>query len=68
MLLTGYVASQQKRISIDSALYNGLNAVGSGLLAWIAIVDRRWGFILLETLWALFAIPPLVRAFSARGR
>lgn len=68
MLLVGYVGAQLKRMSIDSTLYNALNAVGSGLLAWIAILDHRWGFILLEVAWSLLALPPLYRSITARAR
>jgi len=35
------------------------------LLLWVALVDRRWGFILLEAVWALVSIPPLLRRSSA---
>ncbi|MGI9090597.1 MAG: hypothetical protein ACR2GG_05770 [Gemmatimonadaceae bacterium] len=49
----------------DSAVYNALNAVGSALLAWVAVHDQRWGFILLEGIWALVSLPPLFRALSS---
>jgi hypothetical protein len=43
-----------------------LNFVGSGLLAWVAIHDRRAGFIILEVVWALASLPPLFRAFLGK--
>lgn len=61
-LLWAYVAAQMGRMRSDSALYNALNAVGSALLTWVAIRDQRWGFILLEGVWALVSLPPLFRA------
>lgn len=61
-LLLGYVAAQMGRMRHDSAAYSALNAVGSALLAWVAIVDQRWGFIVLEVVWALVSLPPLFRA------
>lgn len=64
-LLVAYVASQSGRMRTASAVYNILNFVGSGLLAWVAIHDRRIGFIILEVVWALVSLPPLFRA--ARG-
>jgi hypothetical protein len=64
-LLFAYVAAQAGRMRHAGATYNALNAVGSGLLAWVAIVDQRWGFILLEVVWALVSIPPLVRALRS---
>lgn len=61
-LLYAYVAAQMGRMRHDSAVYNALNAVGSALLAWVAIHDQRWGFILLEGVWALVSLPALFRA------
>ena len=66
-LLIAYVASQAGRMRTTSAMYNLLNFVGSGFLAWVAIHDRRWGFIILEVVWALVSIPPLVKASRARA-
>jgi hypothetical protein len=60
LVLAGYTGLQRGWLAREDRLFNLLNLVGSGLLAWIAIVDRRWGFILLEVLWAVLSIPPLV--------
>jgi hypothetical protein len=62
MILVAYAGNQRSWMSRESAWYNLLNLVGSGLLAWIAIRDRRVGFIFLETAWALLSIPPLIGA------
>ncbi|MEO8946165.1 MAG: hypothetical protein ABI338_06680 [Gemmatimonadaceae bacterium] len=64
LLLTGFVAMQLRRMRNDGALFNALNVVGSGLLAWVAIHDRRAGFILLEVVWALVSLPPLFKALT----
>jgi len=61
MILAAYVAYQRGRMGREDALYNLLNFVGSGLLTWIAAVDRRWGFIILEGSWALLSLWPLLR-------
>jgi hypothetical protein len=62
LLLIGFVAMQMRRMRNDGALFNALNFAGSGLLAWVAIHDRRAGFIILEVVWALASLPPLYRA------
>ena len=49
---------------VDGAMFNALNFAGSGLLAWVAIHDRRAGFIILEVVWALVSLPPLYRALT----
>jgi len=61
MILAAYVAYQRNVMGKEDRLYNLLNFVGSGLLTWIAAVDRRWGFILLEGSWALLSLWPLLR-------
>lgn len=61
MVLLGYAALQRGALGREDRMFNLLNFVGSSLLAWIAIVDRRWGFILLEVIWALLSLPPLLR-------
>lgn len=64
LILVAYAGSQAGRIGRRDVSYNILNLVGSALLAWVAIVDHRAGFIVLESSWALLSIPPLL----ARGR
>jgi hypothetical protein len=60
MILVAYAGNQRGWMARTRPMYNLLNLVGSGLLAWVAIVDRRLGFIFLETAWALLSIPPLL--------
>ena len=67
LLLVGFVAMQMRRMRNDGAIFNTLNFAGSGLLAWVAIHDRRAGFIVLEVVWALVSLPPLFRAMRRRG-
>lgn len=64
LLLIGFVGMQLRRVRNDGALFNALNFAGSALLAWVAIHDRRAGFIILEVVWALVSLPPLYRAMK----
>lgn len=66
-LLAAYVAAQTGRVRNNSAAYAALNAFGSALLAWVAIHDQRWGFIVLEVVWSLVSLPPLVRALRRQA-
>jgi uncharacterized membrane protein len=61
LVLLGYAALQRGMLGREDRWFNVLNLVGSALLAWIAIADRRWGFILLEVAWAVLSVPPLLR-------
>jgi hypothetical protein len=67
MILGAYAAYQRGRLGREDVLYNLLNVVGPALLTWVAVLDRRWGFILLEGAWALLSVRPLVRAWRARA-
>ena len=66
LVLVAYLGYQRGWMSKEQPVYNLLNLVGSALLAWVAIVDRRWGFILLEVIWALLSVPPLLALARAR--
>lgn len=64
LLLAGFGAMQMRRMRNDGVWFNALNFVGSGLLAWVAIHDRRAGFIILEVVWALVSLPALYKAMT----
>ena len=68
MILAAYVAYQRGWLGREHRSYNALNFVGSAILAWIAIADRRWGFIVLESSWALLSLAPLLRRTPPRDR
>lgn len=61
MILGAYIAYQRGWLGRERRAYNLLNFVGALLLAWVAIADQRWGFIILETVWAAVSLPPLLR-------
>lgn len=53
LILAGFAAVQFERMRPDSRLYLALNLVGSAILAVLAWVESQWGFLLLETVWAI---------------
>jgi drug/metabolite transporter (DMT)-like permease len=61
MVLGAYFAYQRGWMGKEDRLYSVLNAVGAALLTWVAVVDQRWGFVLLEGTWSLLSIPPILR-------
>ncbi|MFW6201205.1 MAG: CBU_0592 family membrane protein, partial [Gemmatimonadota bacterium] len=65
LILGAYIAYQRGWIGRERRLYNLMNFVGAILLAWVAIIDLRWGFIILETVWAAVSLPPLLRPPAA---
>lgn len=61
MILAAYLALQTGRLGREDRLFNALNFFGSALLTWVAVVDRRVGFIMLEAIWALLSLPGMLR-------
>lgn len=57
LVLAGYVALQRHWLGADDRAYNALNFFGAALLTVVAVQDRRWGFIVLEGVWALLSLP-----------
>jgi hypothetical protein len=55
--LGAYISLQRGWLAQTSRTYSVLNLVGSALLTYVAVVDRRIGFIILEGVWALASIP-----------
>jgi hypothetical protein len=69
LVLAGFASLQAGRLRVDDSRYLLLNAVGSGLLLVIAVIDREWGFILLEGVWTAVSLVALARLpFAARSR
>ena len=65
LILAAFAAAQFDRLSPHSRLYLWLNFLGSLILAVLAYVEEQWGFLLLETVWALVSAWGL--AVLARG-
>ena len=67
LVLIPFVALQLGRMEREDVAFNLLNLAGSSLLAWVAIVDHRLGFIVLEVVWAIFSVVPLVRRRESKS-
>ena len=61
MILTAYTLLQMGWLPRDAVAFNLLNLVGSVLLTVVAVIDGRWGFILLEAVWAVLSLVGLLR-------
>jgi hypothetical protein len=66
LILAGFVLTQGNLLDADSSLYLILNLAGAAILAVLAFQIQRWGFVLLEGVWALVALTGLVLRLSGK--
>ena len=67
-ILGAYAASQFGLADTSKLSYQVANFLGSAVLAVVAIVDRQFGFILLEGAWALVSLWGIATILWRRGR
>lgn len=68
LILTAFAAVQFERMRPDSRVYLALNLVGALVLAALALHESQWGFLLLETVWAIVSAWGLVALLSHSER
>lgn len=68
LILAAFGATQFGALDQSSRSYLVLNLVGSAILAALAFHERQWGFILLETVWALISAWGLIQSLRGRPR
>ena len=66
LILAAFAAAQFGWMRVDSRVYLALNLVGSVILAYLALEEEQWGFVLLETVWAAVSLWSLVGVLTRR--
>jgi hypothetical protein len=61
LILAAYAGHQRGVFDRESRLYGAMNLVGAALLTAVAFRAGQWGFVLLEGVWTVLSIPPLLR-------
>lgn len=66
LILVAYAAAQFGAMDQHSRAYLVLNLVGSVVLAGLAFVEQLWGFLLLESVWAVVSAWGLIQLLRGR--
>jgi hypothetical protein len=61
LVVGAYGALQLRWLSAEQRVFSALNFVGAAMLTWVAVVDGRLGFILVEGAWALMSLPGILK-------
>lgn len=67
LILAAFLAALTGRTQQSSYAYLLANALGSAVLAGVAVVGREWGFLMLEGVWALASAYSLLRKVTGAG-
>ena len=66
LILAAFVGVQMRRLSSVGLAYLIANVGGSVLLLVTALVEKQWGFVLLEVVWLAVSTWSLVRLLAGR--
>ena len=66
-ILAAFIGVQLGKTSPNSYFSLFLNLAGSALLAFLALEERQWGFLLLEAVWAIVSAWSLILRVAGRS-
>ena len=65
LILLPFALSQLGKLGVWTMTYQSLNLIGSSALAFVAVAERQYGFILLEGVWAVMSLIGMLRVLRA---
>jgi len=66
LILVGYVGHQLRWLDPGKPFYNLVNALGAGILAYVALRPLQVGFAILELVWGAVSLLALYRSLRSR--
>jgi hypothetical protein len=67
LILAGFALSQANLLAERSYPYLLINVIGAGILTVLAYQAQRWGFVLLEGVWAVVALAGLISRIGGKS-
>ena len=61
LILTAFILNELKKLNTDSKLYNIFNLIGGISLTYYSYTLKSIPFIILQSVWAIFALYNLIR-------
>jgi hypothetical protein len=61
VLLVAFLLNLYKKLPAQSRIYSAMNFIGAGICAYSSWMIRFYPFIVLESVWALFALASLLK-------
>ncbi len=68
LILSAYGANHLGYMGPERRIYSIVNLFGSTVLAIVAAIEKQWGFLLLEGVWALISAWSFVRLPNPEGQ
>jgi hypothetical protein len=68
LILAAFILAQRKVLDMRSLTDLLLNLVGAAVLAVVAALDRDWGFLMLEGVWAIVSAAALAGRLRSGSR
>ncbi len=68
LVLLGFGGLQFGRMSTSQPFYQVINLIGASMLGVSGLLTQTWGFVVLNVVWAGFAVIKLVELARLRSR
>ena len=67
LILIAFAALQRGTLEPHARSYLLLNLMGGLVLGWVAVAERDWGFLLLETVWSAVSAWGLLQVLRGKA-